>query len=391
MKHVALIIPTLDRIGGAERQTLLLAGRLRQRGWRVSVLALSGNGGNAAPELMVQGVAFLSLGMRRGLADPRGWIRYHRWLRIEQPEVVHAHLPHATWLARWSRLAAPSRVLLDTLHSSATGTGGRKLGYRLSDWLTDRVTAVSRATAEGHLAAHMVNPGKLSVLPNGINLDKWRPNREARPSIRRELGIQEEFLWFAAGRLEPVKDYPTLLRALVDLPEPFRLVIAGIGSLHQELQSLARHLRVLDRVTFLGFESNVLRWMQAADGFVLCSRWEGLPMALIEACACALPAVITDVPGTQEVLPCAQSGLLVAAGDASALHAAMTQLMEMPLEEQQALGRRARRKVQDSFSLEHVVDQWEQLYRTLLEQNPRPTHSGLRSGSPLMLSSDRLS
>ncbi|HMD76301.1 MAG TPA: glycosyltransferase, partial [Terracidiphilus sp.] len=106
MNHVALVIPGLDRIGGAERQVILLAKGLRRRGWRVSVVALSGAGGDVAAELIASGAVFLSLGMRKGLADPRGWIRFNGWLRRESPDVVHAHLPHAAWLARWSRLAA---------------------------------------------------------------------------------------------------------------------------------------------------------------------------------------------------------------------------------------------------------------------------------------------
>jgi len=80
LNHVALLIPGLDRIGGAERQLMLLAKGLRGRGWRVSVVALSGTGGDAAAELAGAGIAFLSLEMRKGLADPRGWLRFHRWL-----------------------------------------------------------------------------------------------------------------------------------------------------------------------------------------------------------------------------------------------------------------------------------------------------------------------
>ena len=85
MSHVALVIPGLDRIGGAERQVVLLAKGLVQRGWRVTVVALSGTGGNAAGELAAAGVGFRSLEMRKGLADPRGWLRFRRWLRQESP------------------------------------------------------------------------------------------------------------------------------------------------------------------------------------------------------------------------------------------------------------------------------------------------------------------
>ena len=132
MSHVALIIPGLDRIGGAERQVILLAKGLRRRGWKVSVVALSGSGGDAAAELTAAGVEFVGLRMRKGLADPRGWFRFHRWIRRYSPDVVHAHLPHAAWFARWSRLAAPVRVVVDTVHSYSTGGIGRKLGYRWS-------------------------------------------------------------------------------------------------------------------------------------------------------------------------------------------------------------------------------------------------------------------
>src|ERR1035437_3062255 len=117
MSHIALVIPGLDRIGGAERQGMLLAKGLRRRDWRGGVVAFSGDGKQAASELTDAGVEFLSLEMRKGLADPRGWIRYNRWLNREKPQVVHTHIAHAAWLARWSRLSTPVRVLVDTLHS----------------------------------------------------------------------------------------------------------------------------------------------------------------------------------------------------------------------------------------------------------------------------------
>ena len=372
MNHVALVIPGLDRIGGAERQVILLAKGLRRRGWRVSFVALSGAGGDAAAELIASGAAFLSLEMRKGLADPRGWIRFNRWLRRESPDVVHAHLPHAAWLARWSRLAAPARVVVDTLHSSSTGALGRRLGYRWSGWLSDRVTAVSSAVAEAYLSAAMAGEDKLTVLPNGVDTEAWRPDAAVRGDVHRKLGHHDEFLWFAAGRLDPVKDYSTLLRAMVEVPERARLVIAGGGPLQTDLLQLSAQLGLERRVRFLGFEPDVRRWMQAADGFVLSSRWEGLPMGLLEAAACALPAVSTDVPGTREVIVDGQTGWLTPAGNAAVLGAAMTRMMQIPAEERKAMGERARQRVIERFSLELVLYRWEALYGELLQRNPRP-------------------
>jgi glycosyltransferase involved in cell wall biosynthesis len=376
LSHVALIVPGLDRIGGAERQAILLAKGLCRRGWRVSVVALSGAGGDAAAGLIAAGAGFLTLRMRKGLADPRGWIRFHRWLRRERPDVVHAHLPHAAWLARWSRLGAPVRVELDTLHSSSTGTAGRRLGYRWSGWLANRVTAVSHAAAAAHLSARMATPGKILVLPNGVEVEEWRPDAPERSAVRRELGLEDEFLWLAAGRLEPVKDYPTLLAAMAKVPEPTRLLIAGSGPLKDELLGLSARLGLERRVRFLGFEPDLRRWMRTADGFVLSSRWEGLPMGLLEAAACSLPAVATDGAGTSEVLVDGQSGWLTQAGDSAALAEAMTRMMRTPPDERRAMGERARQLASERFSLETILDRWEALYRELLQRNPRPARWG---------------
>jgi glycosyltransferase involved in cell wall biosynthesis len=368
VNHVAFVIPTLDRIGGAESQVMQLARGLRQRGWRISVAALSGNGGDAAASLISDGVGFASMQMRKGLADPRGWVRFNRWLEKERPDVVHAHLAHAAWFARWSRLAAPVRVVLDTLHSSSTGTIGRRLGYRFSDWLPDEVTAVSHAVANAHLSARMAR--RITVLPNGVDVEHWRQDAEVRSSLRRELALGQEFVWLAVGRLDPVKDYPTHFAAMALLPEPGRLVIAGGGPLENELRRLAKLLGLESRVHFLGFEPDVRRWMQAADGLVLSSRWEGLPLALLEAAACELPAIATNVPGTREVILDGETGLLARVGDANSLSMAMTRMMRMPVEERSAMGARARRLVSESFSLRSVLDRWEALYRDLLQRHP---------------------
>lgn len=374
MRHVALLIPTLDRIGGAERQVMLLARGLHARGWRVSVVALSGNGGAVAAELSSAGIAFTSLDMRKGLADPRGWLRLHRWLRSEQPEILHAHLPHAAWMARWSRLAAPVRVLVDTIHTSATGTIGRRIGYRWSAWLPDRVTAVGESVREAWVGARMVAASRCVVIANGVDTDAFHPDCELRATRRRELGLRDQFLWFAAGRLDPVKDYATMLRAFAQTPANARLVIAGTGPLEDELRKLATALEIENRVRFLGFEPDVRTWMQAADGFLLSSRWEGLPMGLIEAGACGLPAVATDVPGTREVIVDAETGWLVPAADPAALAAKMTALMQASPEDRRAMGDCARQRVVERFSLSSVLDRWEALYRDLLERNPRPRH-----------------
>lgn len=373
MTHIAQVIPGLDRIGGAEQQVMLLACGLKQRGWRVSVISLTGGGGYAARKLESDGVEFVSLEMRKGLLDPRGWLRFHDWLRRAAPDVVHAHLTQPAWLARWSRLATDLPVAVDTLHSSATGGFIRRFGYRLSNSLADRVTAVSQAAAQAHLAADTVTPRKLEIIPNGIAPERWQPNKQIRAAARRELGVADEFLWIAAGRLEPVKDYPTLLRAMAILPEPAKLIIAGSGYLQAQLSALSAELGLAGRVRFLGFAHDLHRWMQAADAIVLSSRWEGLPTVLIEASAAGLAAAATDVPGVREALgPTADGARLSPAGDPAALARAMTNVMQTPPEAREALAARARQFAVEQFSSEIVLSRWERLYQTLLHSCPAP-------------------
>lgn len=380
MPRIAFVIPTIDRLGGAERQVILLAKGLTRRGWQVHVLALSGSGGASGTELACCGAHFASLRMRKGFADPRGWWRLNRWLVQHRPAIVHAHLPHATWMARWSRIFSPPHyVLIDTIHTAAAGSRGRRLGYLISDRLTDCVTAVSAAAAASHRAAGKVSEKQLLVLPNGIDVEHWRPDPAARTRQRSGLG---EFLWLAAGRLEPVKDYPTLLHAFQRLHGNPQLVVAGAGSLQESLRMLATELGVEERVHFLGFVEDIRPWLQASDGFALSSTCEGLSMGLLESGACAVPAVVTDAPGNREIVMQGETGFVVAARDVDAFAGAMNRLMEMPAAERRSMGMRARQWVSKRYGLDSVLDCWESLYAALLSEESARGEGGRELARP---------
>jgi glycosyltransferase involved in cell wall biosynthesis len=376
MSHIVQVIPTIDRIGGAEREVTLLARGLAHRGWRSTVIALSGDGGAAAQQLKSAGAEFLSLGMRKGLADPRGWLRMHRWLVLASPHVLHAHLPHALWMTRLSRLLAPVRVVVDTLHTPSTGSATRRALCRATAALSDCVSVVSRSVAEAAVSARLIPASRVLIIPNGIDSGVWRPDPESGARLRAEMGIADHFLWVSVGRLEPVKDHATLLAAFAGLPQRAQLVIAGSGSLEPELRRLSSILGIDARVKFLGFTSDVLPWMQAADACVLASRWEGLPMCLLEAAACALPCVATDVTGSNEVVVNGATGFLALPGDAHSLARAMLRLMQMAPANRRAMGINAQQRIVERFSLESVLDRWEQLYADLLSERPLPTRNG---------------
>jgi len=362
MTHLVMLIPTIDEIGGAERQVMLLAKALAARGWRVTIVALSGSGADRKEELAFAGVAYLSLHMRKAWIDQRGWLRYHAWALYSQPDIVHAHLPHASWFARCMRLFTPVRVQLDSIHTSSAGPRSRWLTYRLTNWLSNRITCVS----ESVVSLCRVAPKKnLLVIPNAVEIPQ-----DSSPSA------SESFRWIAVGRLAPVKDYPTLLRAFAALPDSTHLQIAGSGPEENALRALAAQLRIEDRVQFAGFQQDISGLLTNADAFVLSSRWEGLPVSVLEAAAAGLPVVATAGSGTAEAMQAGLTGLIVPVGDAAALNAAMARVMAMSPGQRRIMGATGRRFVEAHFSLPTVICRWEELYTELLEEHPRPSRHG---------------
>ncbi len=387
MLHIAIVIPTLAQIGGAENQALLLAEGLAFRGWRVTLIALSGDvsGLEYKPEgispqvynkLAGAGVQLLSLHMRKAWVDARGWQIFVGWFRVNRPAIVHAHLPHATWFARWVRLLAPTRVVLETLHTGRKPSLRARLGYRLSNWLSNRTTCVSDAVARMALEAGLVLPAHFTVIPNGIAISDEAGCEEGMPG----QDGPRSFQWVAVGRLAPVKDYPTLLRAFAKLRQsagrdalPSTLVILGAGEEELYLRQLTRLLGLDAHVRFAGFVEDIQPLLRESDAFVLSSKWEGLPVGVLEAEAAGLPVVATDGAGTGEAMLDGQTGFLVPVANVGALAEAMERLMALPVQERKQMGRMGLRFVTQRFSLSIILDRWESLYQELLHEQARPS------------------
>jgi glycosyltransferase involved in cell wall biosynthesis len=204
---------------------------------------------------------------------------------------------------------------------------------------------------------HMGVPAnRLHVIPNGV--PRFTRDAETRRRIRTALGVDDStFAWLYLGRLEDVKDLRTLLKAVARLSEStrrtIRVFLAGDGSERAALESLCQSLNLAATVTFLGERSDVRELLNMADAFVMTSRTEGLPMALIEAMAAGLPCVATAVGGIPAVLS-GDAGLVVPSRDPDAIAQALTRLAGDELLRRQ-LAERALRKVQTQYGLEPVV------------------------------------
>jgi glycosyltransferase involved in cell wall biosynthesis len=361
---VVLLTTSLSR-GGAETQVALLAVALRERGWTVHVVSLV-EPDAFQTELAHAGVEVHSLGMKPGRPDPRGAARLAAILRRVRPVVLHSHLFHANMMGRLARLVFPIPRVISTIHSLAESSRHspdvrwRDRMYRMTDSLADCTVAVCQAVAERHAAAGAVRPEKLRVVPNGVDTSRFRPDETRRALMRGEMGAQGEFIWLVAGRLMWKKDYPTLLRAAARLPG-CKLWIAGTGPLDGELQAMARDLNV--GVRFLGVREDLPALMNAADGLVLSSVVEGMPMVLLEAAASGLPVVATSVGGSGEVVADSRTGFLTPCGDAEALARAMARLAALPEQARREMGQTARAIVMERFDVAVVTSQWEELYR----------------------------
>jgi glycosyltransferase involved in cell wall biosynthesis len=370
-----LFLSTSMGMGGADKQLLSAAQELRSRGHDVLIVSLTALG-PMGMESRRTGIPTESLEMPRGFPDPRGMLRLMRLVRGWKPDVLHSHMIHANLMARALRVVVPVPAMVGTIHNIYEGGLLWMWAYRLSNRWVDGMTIVSQAAADRFIGERIVPRELLRVVPNGVALDRFcdLPS-DARTALRRSMEVDDCFVWIAVGRFEIAKDYPTMLRAFAEVvkqqPRAVLLLI-GRGSLQPETEALVRELGLERSVRFLGVRHDVPELMSAADGYLMSSAWEGMPMVLLEAAAAGLPIVATRVGGNNEVVRDGETGFLVSPRDPKALAQAALRLMGSGENERQAMGRQAREHVRAHYALERVADQWESLYREIAARKRQP-------------------
>jgi glycosyltransferase involved in cell wall biosynthesis len=367
-------------VGGAERQALALAERMRERGHGVAVFTLR-------PQLAEEwptSLPVFRLGMRK---DPfslvAATVRAHRYLCDLAPHLIHSHSFHANIFARCMSCLLPRTVVVSTIHNIDEGGRLRMLAYRLTDGLCAQTTAVSEAVAERFVTLKSVPRSRCAVVANGIDAAAFVPDPARRAKTREALAAGASFIWLAAGRIAPAKDYPTLLRAFARVRATHadaHLWIAGEGtaSAIAALRRQASELGIEVCMQCLGLRRDLDAVLDAADGFVLSSAWEGMPLALAEAMAMEKPVVATDVGGVRELV--GETGMLVPPRDPEALARAMDATMRAAEPDRRAQGRAARARIERHFSLDARVEQWAALYEdaTRRPRTGRPPSPALR-------------
>ena len=364
-----LLVTTSMARGGAEQQVVDLARALRTRGWTVAVLSMT-TPSDHVDELAAAGIEVASLDMRRGRPTPTGLLRYGAFVRRWQPDVVHSHMVHANLLARIGRVFSPTVPVVCTVHTVMEGRRWRAIAYRLTDRLASATTAVSRAAAERSVHTRAVPRGRITVIPNGFDFSRARILHGAGEAVRDELGAVDDFLWVSVGRLVPAKGHDLLLEAFetVHLARPdARLAIAGDGPERHSLDRLVADRGLAGSAILLGERRDIPALLASASAFVLSSRWEGLPMVLLEAAAQMLPIVSTDVGGCRDVAR-PDLGAVLTRTDPADLARGMLSVMDMRPEERVRTGQRLQALVQSQFDMDVVAERWADLYASVLAQ-----------------------
>lgn len=358
---VLFIIRTLQ-FGGAERQLVLLARGLHNRGHRVGVMVLY-SGGPLAGELERAGVPLISL-RKRGRWDLIGplW-RAVRAARQFHPQVLHGYLTSGNALALALRGAVPGSRTVWAIRSTMVDFSRydwfTRVSYSIANRLARRADLIisnSRAGRADHVQAGYPED-RVVVIPNGIDIERFRPDEEQRQATRAAWGIEaDDVVVGMVSRVEPMKDHPTFLRAaatvLVQQPR-LRIVCIGNGrpEYQAEMEQLTDTLGIRSQVLWRPAVLDVSAVYPALD--VLCSAsafGEGFSNVLGEAQAAGVPCVATSVGDAAEVL--GNVGMVVPPRDPEALARA---LLATIAARSPALAARCREHVVRQFGVERLL------------------------------------
>lgn len=364
---------------GLERMVVLLAAGLRARGCDARLAAVECHRlsdarlGEFAAEC---GVPFEEIPCRARL-DAGTVRRLRRQLASERFDVLHLHgYKDRAYAYLASRLLGrPAPALVATYHSFAATTRALRLYRRLDAWLLRRFTRVVcvSESLERELRSWGVPRRRIVSMDNGVDS---APYEAAAPTLRarleKEVGLRPgDLLVGCAARLAPEKGLEHLLRGFAETAKsaPARLVIAGDGPERTALEALARELGVSERVSFLGHVADMPGFYASLDVFALASLYEGMPMVILEAMAAGRAIVASAVNGVPRLLDQGRAGLLVPAGDARALGAAIASLLADG-QRRAELGTAARAAVAREFSSARMAERYGEMYAGLTGAAP---------------------
>jgi sugar transferase (PEP-CTERM/EpsH1 system associated) len=356
-------------VGGMERLVVDLVDGLSADRYDRYVCCLDQRG-PLADELDRHGVTVYCLNKGPGVRWSLPW-RICRLIRGLGVTVVHTH--NLSGLLYGGVAAAMARVksIVHTEHGWEIDHYRSPTVQRLErllPLLPSRVVAVSQPLFDELRYVHRIPLNRLHLISNGVRIERSRTTPP--PDLRTRLGIAErDRVIGIIARLVPVKDHRTMLQAMAAviraIPEA-RLLVVGDGPLRAELETEAACLGIAPRVTFLGLRHDIPELLSLLEVFVLSSQSEGMSITILEAMAARRPVVATDVGGTSWLVHHEKNGLLVPSRAPNCLAQAILRLLNDRAWAAQ-LGEAGYALVRERFQLAHVVQQYDAVYRELIE------------------------
>jgi glycosyltransferase involved in cell wall biosynthesis len=298
-----------------------------------------------------------------------------RMLMFYKPALLHIHDPRSGTVGRVVAKVLNIPVVY-TVHLPPYyyATGLKQKLYQLIERLlnkgfTDRIIYVSHFAYDEAIRNRIAPQKRTLVIENGINLRAY-----AKPlkciTIRKALNVPVEATVFCfVGRFTEQKGIDVFLRAIKMLPSQssaFRVWLVGDGPLRSELEQYVAKENLGSIVQFLGYRSDVPEILQASDVFVLPSRYEAMPISLLEAMAAGLPCVVTSVGDNAKIVEDGTTGIVVPPENPEALATALRKMLA-DSEMRQAMGEAARKKAQE-YSVERMAARIAEVYEELLKQ-----------------------
>lgn len=371
VKPVKRVVHIIDNLhgGGAQQQLYELVRNLPREEWDPVVIVLTTERLQIAEQFIEAGIPIQCIAQKGKWSWSCFW-ELRRALRALKPDLVH------TWLFTadmYGRLAARSLSLRPVISSVRSVLSDKPAHYVKVDRWLKRITdtfIVNANVIQPVLAEREgVGANKVITVHNGIDIDRFAA-AEGAQEVRRELNLGDAPVIGLISRIMPVKDPGTFLKAahlvIREMPE-VRILVVGDGDLLDQLKSDVHQWQIEGNVVFAGYRPDRPQLLAAMDIVALSSLYEGCSNSILEAMAAGKPVVATNVGGNAELIREGKTGHLVPARDANAMAAAFKHLLRDP-ELRKTMGEAGRQRVSECFTLQHLVQKTEAVYRRLLNR-----------------------
>lgn len=347
-------------VGGAEKVVINLADQFSKKGHQVKIVYLKG-----VPKLLPveKNIEVIGLKLNNPFAFFSSLKKFGKILLKFKPDVVHANMFHANIFSRLVRFFYPINFLISSLHNSSEKGSLRPSLYKMTNFLSDINTNVSEEACLAY--KDIFKSHKIIPVHNGIDTNNFKFNQNNRIKIRKEYKINDnDFLVLCVGRLNEQKDYPNLIKAINLLPTKnnIKVFIVGEGEEKEKINSIINKHQLSSIIYLLGVRSDIPALMSACDVFILPSACEGFGLVVAESMACERVVIATNSGGVKEVIGNTQ--FLIPPRDSQALSHAILNVMQMDSYDKELLGKANRKFILNNFSLDSMVQKWDNIYQT---------------------------